>query len=106
MELKDFVAATITGIADGILEAQNHAAEHKYKVSPRNEAQNKNIPQDRGGDSLECLEFEVAVTVSKAIGGTAETKIFVVSGDINASLTHEHISRVKFPVWVKWPRSS
>ena len=106
MELKDFVSATITGIADGILEAQKHAAEHKYKVSPRNEAQNKSTPQDRGGDSLECLEFEVAVTVSNAIESTAEAKIFVVSGDVNASVTQEKISRVKFPVWVKWPRSS
>lgn len=106
MELKDFVATTLTSIAEGIKEAQAHALECKYKVSPRNEAQSKNTPQDRGGDTLECVEFEVAVTVSKSIEGSAEAKIFVVSGDVNASLSHEKVSRVKFPVWVKWPRSS
>lgn len=106
MELKNFVTATITSIAEGLLEAQAHATEHKYKVAPRNEAQNRSVPQDRGGDALECVEFEVAVTVSKAVEGTAEAKVFVVSGDVNASISQEQVSRVKFPVWVKWPRSS
>lgn len=106
MELKDFVAATLTQIAEGIKEAQGHAANNGYKVSPRNEAQNRSVAQDRGGDALECVEFEVSVTVSKSIEGAAEAKVFVVSGDVNASISQAQVSRVKFPVWVKWPRSS
>lgn len=109
MELKDFVADTLTQIAEGIEQAQKQTESlNTCRISPRHipDASGKDTKchKEFNGDSLECVNFDVAI--STKISGSAEgrAKIIVVDGSINGNMAHENISRVSFQVYVQWPR--
>lgn len=106
MELKDFVAATITDIAQGIMDAQGKAG-GKYLVAPRHLSADKSknaaqVPLG-GGSVLDCIDFDVAVTTTASIDGKASAKIVVVEGNLNTQYEVKNLSRVRFQVYVDWP---
>lgn len=106
MELKDFVAQTLTSIADGIKEAQDKAGDN-YRIAPpiQNNSEKKvELLLDMETRRLvQSVDFDVAVTTSKGIEGEANAKILVAQGALNAQYTEENLSRVKFKVYVTWP---
>lgn len=110
MELKDFVAATITGIAQGIQKAQEEAGK-SYRIAPRHTPGDKskgNAHTAYGNisEALDCVEFDVAVTTSTSLEGAATAKIVVAEGNLNTQHEVTHLSRVRFQVYVDWPHPS
>lgn len=105
MELKDFVAGALTQIADGIAEAQQ-ASDGKYRISPKHVARgvDPRVHFEYEGDTLECVDFDVVVTTKKSVEGEGKARIFVVDGGVQAQFENEHSSRIKFQVFVEWPR--
>lgn len=112
MELKDFVRDTITQIADGILEAQEKAkgedGKYRYLPSPVQyySEKEKNTPQQRNGEMVEKIEFDVAVTTNFSAQGEGEAKIYVAEASLSGELEHSKMARIKFHVFVQWPHCS
>lgn len=109
MELKDFVAATITDIAQGIVTAQEKA-NGKYLVAPRHAVLDKSKSSAQvpfgGGSVLDCIDFDVAVTTTETLDGKASAKIVVIEGNLNTQYEVKNLSRVRFQVYVDWPHPS
>ena len=105
MELKDFVADTLTQIAEGILEAQRRAGS-RYRISPRHvrPATDTTTHFEYEGDSLERIDFDVLVSTKMAAAGEGKAKLFVVDGALQTNLNRENANRIKFPIYVQWPR--
>ena len=106
MELKDFVAQTLTSIAEGIKEAQETAGSD-YRIAPpiQNNSDKKveSLLDMETRRIVQGVDFDVAVTTTQGIEGEANAKIFGAQGALNAQYTEENLSRVKFKVYVTWP---
>ena len=105
MDLKDFVSDVLTEIAEGIALAQEKS-EGKYRISPTHVSQHPKTSDhmEYTNDALECVEFDIAITSKNIVNGKIETGVFVVGGNVHGKNEQENISRVKFPVYVAWPR--
>lgn len=105
MNLKEFVSGSLTQIAEGVAEAQGLAG-NRYRISPRHVPTEKNtsVHIEYAGDSLECVEFDIAVSTKSNIDGDGNIDFVVVDSSIQASLEKQHASRIKFQVYVQWPR--
>lgn len=107
MNLKEFVSGSLTQIAEGIAEAQGKA-EGRYRISPRHipnaPEKNASVHIEHTGDSLECVEFDIAVSTKSNIDGEGSMDFVVVDSSVQASLEKLHASRIKFQVYVAWPR--
>lgn len=105
MNLKEFVSGSLTQIAEGIAEAQRVAGS-RYRISPSHVPPEKNtsIHIEYAGDSLECVEFDIAVSTKSAIDGEGSMDFVVVDSSIQASIEKQHASRIRFQVYVAWPR--
>jgi len=114
MELKDFVAQTLTQIIEGVRQSQANASAHGALVNPHlNPMSGKS--SDHG--FLNCPEgfaqvvkFDVALTVTEGTGTKAGIGVFAgpvslgSSGQSNSS--NSSISRVQFNVPVILPPQS
>ena len=109
MELKDFVASTLIQIAEGIQIAQKHAQGlEDCRISPRHvpatDGKDVKCHIEYRGDSLECVNFDVAISTVSSGNAEGKAKIFVTEASINGKISHEQASRVSFQVYVQWPR--
>lgn len=111
MELKDFVAQTLAGIAHGIRQAQEETRNLcQCRISPRHVAHLESQKKDTAyqteyeGDSLEKVHFEIAVTTSVESNAKGSAKIIVADAAINAALQEAKCSHISFDVFVSWPR--
>lgn len=106
MDLRDFVAETLTQITDGVRDAQTRAAEHGSRVNPQIlggaaiAAQFGFLPAD--GGPAQIVQFDVALTVKEGTGTKGGIGISVgavtlgSTGQSNAE--NSSVSRVKFCV--------
>ena len=106
MELKEFVAQTLTQIIDGVVQSQTNAIAHGALVNPHlNPMSGKN--SEHG--FLQCLEgfaqvvkFDVALTVTEGTGTKGGIGVF--AGPVNlgtsgqSSNSNSSVSRVQFNV--------
>ena len=109
MELEEFVFQSITQIANGIEKAQKES-QGRYLVSPPHKRITRDGIQIKslvgGEDHLEEISFDIAVTVSDKTnaGGKLLIPVFSLGGE------HENedlnCSRIKFQVFVQWPRQA
>lgn len=112
MELKDFVSNTLVQIVEGICDAQKKVSHlHECKISPAHTPGSANsdschITDVPGADSLECVNFNIAISTSASGNLDGKAKIIVVNAELGGTISRENISRVSFPVYVQWPRKS
>lgn len=112
MELKDFVAQTLSDIAHGIKLAQDATSSlPRCMISPThwidNEVAKKNSEHHRcyTNDFLERVHFDIAVTTSLQGQAEGKAKVYVADASLNAEVEHSNCTRVSFDVFVSWPRS-
>jgi hypothetical protein len=120
MELKDFVAATMAQIVDGVVEAQKHAASVGAWINPQDT--NASTAFSRGNptkvrfaeisgcgiyhNEVHVVEFDVAVTETEgheSKGGIGIVSVIKASGEKSSESSVESISRIKFNVPVVFP---
>lgn len=114
MELKDFVAETLSSIAEGIAEAQKRTKGlHECRISPRHVAANAEAAKkdvsyqiEYQGDSLEKVSFDIAVTTAISGEASGKGKIIVANASVSTEAEYSKCSRIKFDVFVAWPRLS
>ena len=110
MELEEFVFQSITQIAKGIERAQEES-NGRYLVSPPHMTHQNGIstlimPDKQYSDTLEAIDFDVAVSASdkSSVGGKLFVQVLNIGGkhesqDLNCS-------RIRFQVMVKLPRQA
>lgn len=112
MDLKDFVAGSLTQIAEGIKQAQEAAAKSGAWINP----QSRHMPAgaDRaiigvpdGRRYIHMVKFDVAITVSDEQRADAGAGIQIFGAKLGAEGEAKYqnaaVSRVQFDVPVVWP---
>ena len=103
MDLKDFVAQTLTQIVEGVKEAQGAIRPHGAVINPRF----RGIPDGEGliqtpSGASQVVQFDVALSVKE--GTATKGGIGVLTGMINlgsagqSNAENSSLSRVKFLV--------
>ena len=105
MNLRNFVSGALTQIAQGIADAQEQA-HGKYCISPAHSPYQStaDVHLDSSNRTLECVEFDIAVSTKSNIDGKGSFDFWVVDSNIQGSLENQNASRIKFQVYVAWPR--
>lgn len=117
MDLKDFIANSLTQIAEGILAASEALANTDAEVNPTNLATHSNNAQGFGrtegpedvkrGRLVERVTFDVAVTTEGETKGNAGLKVGIASFGLNAGgeLTDKtgQASRIQFAIPMVFP---
>ena len=113
MDLKTFVTEALTQIAAGIKDAQSQQEELGATFSPKHYSSGDKYFEETvhraTDDELEIVEFEVALTVTdaksgQAGGGLAVLNLATIGGKGKISHKDEAVSRIKFDIFVRWPR--
>jgi hypothetical protein len=108
MDLRKFIAETLTQIIGGISDAQENMLEFQKGEDSNYTAPYVNPnPVSENHKKLSDIEFDVAVTVSKgnsAEGGGGLSVMGVSIGGKGASeQTNSSVSRIKFSIPVSYP---
>lgn len=108
MDLKTFVAESLTQIAEGICEAQKTTS--GAIISPRIDYSEKGKPRVATGMASyapQMVTFDVAVHVTEAEGGKGGGKIGIsflsIGGERSSSCENSSASRIQFEIPVVWP---
>jgi hypothetical protein len=98
LELRDFVAETIKQVIDGVVTAQQYAAEKGAVINPR---------PSQYTDPVESISFDVALTAargSKTQGGIAVfAGAFGLGSKGQSEKSNETLNRIQFSVRVVLP---
>jgi hypothetical protein len=99
VELKEFIAATLTQIQEGVQDAINRRSSASNAAGVINPVWSSD-PNDIGGQHIQKVEFDVAVTAVERSGGEPGIKVADVEHSPNMSNTAEQsiASRIKFTV--------
>lgn len=115
MELKDFVADTLTQIAEGILEAQKQAGDSGFYVCPRMIAGGSIAKDGESSRMAHKVSFDIAVEAVASKGtdgaGGAKFRVEVLSCRLDVgsssketdSSSSRQVSRIQFDIPVVWP---
>ena len=110
MELKEFVSSTLSQIAEGILEAQQHALKNNYTISPEPSRSQTMIADATLNGSLpggtSPVEFDIALTTTSTQGAEARAKVVIFNASIGGNSVENSQSRIKFTIGVNWPTMS
>ena len=111
MDLKEFVAETLTQIVGGVSEAQGRVTEMQAKVSPRLNGSPTHAVQhgylSADGGAAQIVQFDVALTVKEGAG--TKGGLGIVAGAVSlgtsgqSSSENSSVSRVKFSVPITLP---
>nr|DAV72887.1 MAG TPA: hypothetical protein [Caudoviricetes sp.] len=103
MELKDFIAASLEGIADGIIESSIRLSDKGFIVSPSIGRVN-----DRSTEHISLvhdIEFNVFVEESNEIKGEGKAGIQVFSAGINNKKEGKQGTSLSFKIPVIYPQN-
>lgn len=112
MDLKEFVSASLTQIAEGVRNAQEAVLEAGGVLNPALAATKTSDPSLYGymgaGRSVFLIEFDLAVIVTDALSGDANARLsvagFIKGGaGVNASQTSATENRLRFKVPLTLP---
>ena len=115
MELKDFVADTLTQISEGILEVQKQAEDSGLYVCPRMTTEGQVAKEGQASYAAHKVSFDIAVeaVASKGTDGTdgAKFRVEVLSCRLDVgsssketdSSSSRQVSRIQFDIPVVWP---
>ena len=113
MDLKDFVANAISGIIEGLVDAQSRVGAHGAFVNPGNlmgstkDRGESAMWDNRNNNYARSISFDVALTVQE--GTNTGAKIGVVSGVLNLGAggasqnSQTAVNRVQFTVPILFP---
>ena len=108
MNVEEFVATTLEQIVAGVRRAQMAAANHGGVVNPQVETAPSGRLDMITATLLQDVEFDVAVTVSKASKSGASLRVAVpwVGAGVEGSSGNDQsaISRIKFTVPIVLPK--
>jgi hypothetical protein len=108
MELRDFVADTLTSILEGVKQAQSgDLGEHV--VPPYASASSNVGVYFASGDRIAfAVNFDVAVTVSDSLNAEGGGKVSVVAaslgGTTKSQTEHQTATRLQFGVPITFPK--
>ena len=105
MDLKTFIAETVTQIVAGVREAQ------KGEAGGLVNAEGIAVI---GGHLINCysagiftrVDFDVAVTAETAVGGKAGIRVAIFSAEGGGDLRHSTANRVTFSIPVRLPEGA
>lgn len=108
MDLRNFIAETLTQIIGGITDAQKNMMEfQKDKESEYTAPYVNPNPSSDNHKKLSDVDFDVAVTVSegKSVEGSGGLSVMGVSlgGKGGSEQTNSSVSRIKFSIPVSYP---
>jgi hypothetical protein len=113
MDLKDFVASSLTQIVEGVKMAQQATGASGAWINPatRFSKSDETVNVAPGISAyVHDVEFDVAVTVSDKQGADAGAKLEIfgakIGGGGNVAYENQAVSRVAFSVPVVWPPST
>lgn len=96
MDLEKFISDSITGIINGVSDAQGRVSKIAI-VEPHITAQGKPFSSDSPYNELHKAEFDIAVTVSdKERAGISVLGAFAAG--VSAENANNRVSRIKFSV--------
>jgi hypothetical protein len=103
MELKDFIAASLESIADGIIESSIRLSDKGFIVSPSimrvNDRSTEPIPL------VHDIEFNVFVEESNEVKGEGKAGIKVFSAGINSKKEGKQGTSLSFKIPVIYPQN-
>jgi hypothetical protein len=114
MELKDFIAQTISQIMEGVKESQELAHQSGGAVNPKGQmylVEDAAPFMDKGTTRIgDFMHFDVAVEVTEGKAKSGGAKISVptiggLGGELNEETRNKSISRVSFRIPVIFPKS-
>lgn len=113
MDLKDFVSETLISILEGVVNAQEKAAEINALVNPGGLMRNadnvsdNSIWDNRTNNFAQQVQFDIAVTAEDSATGGAKIKVMsgILGGGIGGEKANKNsiASRVQFSVPVLLP---
>lgn len=106
MDLKEFIAETISAIADATSELQQKYSDKDILINPPSSRSGNDVYQPDSENytmrRVQNISFDVAVTASSETSGEGKAGIKVLSLDIGAkagkSIAAEQVSRVSFSI--------
>ena len=116
MDLKDFIATSLTNLVEGLVEAQKQVAVHSAHINPGNLMRNTSevgesaIWDNRNNNYARMVTFDVALTAEE--GANTGAKVGVAAGlfSLGAGGSTENrnlaVSRVQFSIPVLFPASA
>lgn len=112
MELKDFVAATLTQICQGIEQAKNELQESSARIAPPLDHMGK-VSKFPESDSVQMVHFDVFLSehgkAGKKGGGGLSVSLskVAVKAELGANKENATTSghRVSFDIPIVWPES-
>lgn len=114
MDLKEFVAQTLTQIIAGVRDSQASAKEHGAEVNPHLNTSHGEAGKQgflwSGEAYAQVVQFDVALTVSEGTGTKGGIGVFAGAVTLGSSgqskAESSSVSRVKFSVPLVLPKSS
>ena len=115
MELKDFIAQTISQIMEGVIEAQGLAQKSGGAVNPKGQmylAPDAAPLMDKGTTRIgDFINFDVAIEVTEGKEESGGAKISVptiggLGGKLFRKLENKSVSRVSFRLPVIYPKGT
>ena len=110
MDLKEFVAGTLTQIIEGVKEAQKAAKTHGAEVSPKFQQYQSTINSfsfNKKDEVIRFVKFDVALSATegseRGTSGGLKVIVAAVGGkslDVKETST---VSRLQFEIPVVWP---
>jgi hypothetical protein len=112
IDIKTFVAQSITQICQGVAEATRNTTTLGALVSPKginfNSSGNAHLDPNMASN-VRVIEFDIAVTVNNTTGGQAAVGIFVAAVGANSGGENDNdkstTSRIRFTVPVCLPNA-
>lgn len=102
MELKDFISASMEGIADGIIEANLKLSGKGFIVSPS--AHRINDRLETPIPLVQNIEFNLLVEESSGANIDNKLSIKVLSGGVNTKIEGKQSSTLSFRIPVVYPQ--
>ena len=104
MELREFVAKTLTQVAQGVKEAQDAALESGAFVNPGGLHGSRPMLTHQGVP-LQSVAFDVALTVEESggMGGSLSVLGGLLGGSVGREDRESSVSRIKFTVPISLP---
>jgi hypothetical protein len=115
MELDRFISETLQSVFKGIADAQEKLGALDGAINPKayswGEEQAKHLQVARDNRKIECVEFEVVLTLETGKGEGADAKIGVFSGLFGAGAgvrvdikeSAQSLNKIRFGIPVVWP---
>lgn len=108
MELHEFISKTLSEILLGVSRAQIEMQQANHTGQGQGPAINpvKMVSGIQINDGLRNVDFDIAVTVTDSLEGTAGGKAGIsvvgISGEVHQESSHSKVSRIKFQVPIRF----